>query len=112
MKIEVLYVDGCPNHQRTVNRVNLLLRELSLPAELTEVLITDIGSALANRFLGSPTVRVNGIDVEPSARTSTQFGLACRTYLNRTSREGVPSVELIRQGLEQAQLSESEHQCR
>ena len=112
MKIEVLYIDGCPNHRRTVDRVNELLNELRLPAELIEVLITDFGSALANRFLGSPTVRVNGIDVESSVRTSTQFGLAWRTYLDDANHRGVPSVELIRQGLEQAQLSESESQCR
>ena len=95
-----------------MERVNELLNELRSPAELIEVLITDFGSALANRFLGSPTVRINGIDLEPSARTANQFGLMCRAYLNGTNREGVPSVELIRQALKQAQLSESEPQCR
>ena len=103
MRVEVLYIDGCPNRQRTVERVKALLKELRSPAEVIEVPVTDLGSALANRFLGSPTVRVNGIDVEPAARTSNQFGFMCRTYLDGTNREGVPSVELIRQALEQAQ---------
>jgi len=90
-----------------VERVNELLKELRLPAELIEVRVTDFPSASAHRFLGSPTVKINGIDVEPSARTSSQFGLMCRTYLDGTNRDGVPCIELIRQGLEQAQLLEA-----
>jgi hypothetical protein len=102
VKIEVLYIDGCPNHRRTMERVNELLKELSLPAELIGVPVTDSASALAHRFLGSPTVRINGIDVELSARTSNQFGLMCRTYFDGTNPEGVPSRELIREALLEA----------
>ena len=106
MTVEILYLDSCPNHQRTVDRVSELLKELRSPAEPVEVPIADLGSALANRFLGSPTVRVNGIDVEPIARSSNQFGLACRTYQDGGKWNGVPSFELIRQALKQAQLAE------
>ena len=102
MKIEVFYIDGCPNHRRTVERVKELLHELRSPAELIEVLVADSTSALAYRFLGSPAVKINGLDVESSARTSNQFGLMCRTYLDGTKREGVPSIELIRLALLEA----------
>jgi hypothetical protein len=100
--IEVLYIDGCPNHRRTVERVNELIKELRLAADVMEAPVTDFASALAYRFLGSPTVRVNGLDVESSVRTSTQFGLACRTYFDGTKREGVPSRKLIREALLEA----------
>ena len=99
MKIEVLYIDGCPNHGRTVERVNELLKEFGLTADVLEMPVTDSASALAYRFLGSPTVRINGIDVEPSARTSNQFGLMCRTYLDGTKRQGFPSRVLLREAL-------------
>ena len=102
MKIEIFYIDGCPNHRRTVERVDELLKHFRLAADVLEVPVTDSLSALAYRFLGSPTVRINGIDVEPSARTSSQFGLMCRTYLNGPKREGVPSRELIREALLEA----------
>ncbi len=102
MTVEVFYIDGCPNHRPTVDRVKELLNDLRSPTELIEVPVTDFGSALANRFLGSPAVRVNGIDVEPSARTSTQFGLACRTYVDGQRREGIPSRELICEALLEA----------
>jgi hypothetical protein len=108
VRVEVFYIDGCPNHQRTVERVKALLNELPSAAEMIEVPITDVGSALANRFLGSPTVRVNEIDVEPSARISNQFGLMCRTYLDGAKRGGIPPIELIRDALERAhQYTES-----
>lgn len=102
MKVEVFYIDGCPNHQPAVGRVNELLQELRLTGNVLEVPVTDSASATAVRFLGSPTVRVNGVDVEPSSRTSDQFGLACRTYVDGSRREGVPSVELIHRALLEA----------
>lgn len=112
MKIEVLYIEGCPNHQPTVERVKAILKDLAVAGEVVELAVIDPATASMLRFLGSPSVRINGMDVEPSARSSNQFGLMCRTYLDGTQRNGVPSVELIRQAFEQAQLSEGEPQCR
>lgn len=45
------------------------------------------------RFLGSPTVRVNSVDVEPAARRRSDFGFACRTY----NGQGIPDRELFKQ---------------
>lgn len=102
MKVEVFYIDGCPNHQPAVGRVNELLQELRLTGNVLEVPVTDSASATVVRFLGSPTIHVNGVDVDPSSRTSSQFGLMCRTYLDGPQRGGVPSVELIRRALLEA----------
>ena len=102
MKVEILYIDGCPNRQPAVERVNELLQEFCLTGDVLEVPVTDSASATAARFLGSPTIHVNGIDVEPSSRTSDQFGLMCRTYVNGPRRDGVPSAELIRRALMEA----------
>ena len=99
MTVEVFYIDSCPNHQPTVDRVNEVLEEMGLTADVMDIRVADSGSAVATRFLGSPTVHVNGIDVEPSARTANQFGVMCRTYLDESQRQGVPSTELIRQAL-------------
>jgi hypothetical protein len=96
MKIEVFYIDGCPNHQPTVDRVNQVLDDLGLTADVMNIRVIDSKSAVATRFLGSPTVRVNGIDLERPAQSSNHFGLMCRTYLDGSLREGVPPTELIR----------------
>lgn len=90
MQIEVLYFEDCPNHLPTVERINAVLREEGCRADVREVLVPDATTAARVRFLGSPTVRVNGIDIEPAARDRRDFGLMCRRYAS-----GVPSHELI-----------------
>ena len=102
MKVEVFYIDGCPNRQPAVERVNELLQGFRLTGNVLEVQVTDSASAIAARFLGSPTIHVNGIDVEPSSRTSDQLGLMCRTYVDGSQRDGLPSAELIRRALLEA----------
>lgn len=47
------------------------------------------------RFLGSPTVRVDGVDVEPGAEERTDFGLKCRIYRTPEGMSGMPSPAWI-----------------
>lgn len=102
MKIEVLYFDGCPNHKPAVERIHELLREEGVSAELLEVNVNDAMIAQQVGFLGSPSVRVNGLDVEPEARTARDYGMMCRTYSVDGRREGMPSREVLRQAIREA----------
>ena len=68
MKIEVLYFEGCPNHLPAVELMREVAAELGIGADIQEVEVTDQAEAERLRFLGSPTIQVNGIDVEPEAR--------------------------------------------
>jgi len=97
LQIEVLYFDDCPNHLPTVERINTVLHEEGCSAEVREVLVPDVQTAQRVNFLGSPTVRVNGIDIEPAAADRKDFGLMCRRYTG-----GVPSHELIRSAVRSA----------
>lgn len=97
IQIEVLYFEDCPNHLPTVERINTVLREEGCCADLREVLVPDVSTAESVNFLGSPTVRVNGIDIEPAANDRKDFGLMCRRYTG-----GVPSHELIRAAVRSA----------
>lgn len=99
MKVEILYFSGCRNHRPAVDRVREALHKESLAAEMIEVEVKDEGTARAMRFLGSPTIRVDGQDVEVSARSVEGFGLSCRTYTDQGRRTGVPPLELIRSAL-------------
>jgi hypothetical protein len=54
MKIEVLYFDGCPNHEPAVERIHELLREEGISAEVVEVNVSDASIAQKVGFLGSP----------------------------------------------------------
>ena len=96
MKIEVLYFEGCPNHLPAVERLQDTLHSLGRNDEIHQVEIRSQAEAEAVGFVGSPSIRINGADVEPWARTAKTFGLICRAYLHGSQRSGVPSRELLR----------------
>jgi hypothetical protein len=85
MRIEVLYFDGCPNHAPTVEQVKQITADLGVQERVEEIEVTSLDQAQQLRFLGSPTVRVNGVDIDPSARQRTNYGLSCRFYCNADS---------------------------
>ena len=98
VRIEIYYTGGCPNRETTLRRVWAALKELRIAGEVREVRV-DPTWAPAFHFLGSPTVHVNGVDIEPSARTSSYNGVMCRTYRDGEQIEGAPSTQLIRQAI-------------
>lgn len=102
MKIEVLYFDGCPNHKPAIERVQHLLDEDGVSAEVAEVNVNDESIAQKVGFLGSPSIRVNGLDVEPEAQAVRDYGMMCRTYAVNGRREGLPSREMLRQAIREA----------
>jgi mercuric ion transport protein len=95
VKVEVLFFKGCPNHLPTVERVRETLHTMGRHEDIREIEVDTHDKAEANAFLGSPSVRIDGADIEPSARDATVFGLTCRTYVNGATRTGLPSRELI-----------------
>jgi hypothetical protein len=98
MKVEVLYFEGCPNHKPAVERVQSVLKQQGIVAELTEIEVPNAETAKAMRFPGSPTIRVNGLDIDPTSRTATEIGFACRCY-----EGGLPSEDMIRAALRQTE---------
>ncbi len=108
MRVEVLYFEDCPNHAPTVQRVRAELVSRGLPKEIEEVEIHNQAEAAALGFLGSPSVRINGLDIEEEARNLKSFGMSCRTYLEGTVRSGSPSSDLIGRALNE-QTSQASH---
>lgn len=101
MKVEVMYIADCPNHESTLEHARAALQAMGVPAVVDEVEVRTEADAEMWQFLGSPTVRVNGLDVEPEARGSRHFGFGCRSYLENGRRSGQPSKELIQRALEE-----------
>ena len=98
IQIEVLFFDGCANHEPTVRLAREVADALGVDAKVREVAVADSEDAEAQRFLGSPSVRVNGRDIEPGADDRTDFTLSCRMY----GASGVPPRDLMREALEVA----------
>ena len=107
MKVEIFFFSGCPNHGPAVESVSGILRQESVSAELLEIEIKDIDTAHAIGFLGSPSIRIDGRDVEPNARSSRAFGLTCRTYIDDGFRAGVPPSDIIRAAVKEAKRNQS-----
>ena len=97
MRIEVLYCDGCSNHAPRVERVKQITADLSVQERIEEIEVTSLDQAQQLRFLGSPTVRVNGVDIDPSVRQRITYGLSCRVY---SGVSGVPPDNLIMAALQ------------
>jgi len=102
VRVEILYLLGCPNHVQTVDRVREVLRQEGTPAEMVEVEVKDAAAADRVAFLGSPSIRVDGQDVEAAARGVRAFGMMCRTYIDGGRRAGVPPPEWIRAAVREA----------
>ena len=98
MRIEFLYWEGCPSHPEALALLREVLRERAIgdPIEMREV--TTHEDAVALEFPGSPTIRVDGRDVDP-AGSDWPPGLSCRVY---RLPDGRPSPVPSRQQLEEA----------
>lgn len=95
--VELLYFDGCPGHERLRPVLERLAAEAG--GELRLRAVETLEDAEAERFLGSPTVRVDGVDVEPAAGERDDFGLKCRIYRSEEGQSGAPPEAWIRAAL-------------
>lgn len=109
--VEVLYFDGCPNHRGAVALVERLGAELGLDPEIRLVNVPDPEAAERRRFLGSPTVRVGGRDVEPGADSRSDYVVSCRVYPSERGLAGQPDARWVREALlrEAVALGAAEH---
>ncbi len=98
MMIEVLYFEGCPNREAAVDSAREVVAALALSAEIRQIEIRSPEHAEELRFLGSPSVRVNGSDIEPGADDRNEFALSCRIY----GESGLPPRELLVAALREA----------
>ena len=94
-RIEVLVFEGCPHLDLALARVHEALAKANAAAELQVVQVENEEQARQLRFLGSPTVRVRGADVELEATERTHYGLQCRVYSVNGHLEGAPSTDWI-----------------
>jgi hypothetical protein len=97
--VEILHVADCPNYPGALALVERVVAELGVQAELRTYLVADQAAAVAARFPGSPTVRVDGRDVEPGAEPPAEFTLACRLYRLEHRFAGQPDERWVRDAL-------------
>ena len=77
-------------------------RLAGIEPELRLVNVTDEEAAQRLHFLGSPTIRVNGEDVEPNAGERADYALSCRVYQTDRGVAGQPDEDWVRDALVRA----------
>ena len=94
MRVEILYFDGCPNHHGARELVQQVSSELGVAPEIRMVEVADLEAAERLRFLGSPSVRVDGCDVEPGADAHARQGhqRSPRRTLGSRRALGIPAL--------------------
>jgi hypothetical protein len=100
VKIELLYCDGCPSWQTGLEKLRsaIKLEQGDDPVELVKV--EDNSDAARQKFLGSPSFRINGQELWPEERES--YSLSCRIYTTPDGMKGWPSVEMLQEKLKAA----------
>ena len=102
MKVELLYFDGCPSREAFLPRLYELLAQAGVDAPVQQRRVESDATAQSDRFLGSPTLRVDGVDVEPGAWDRTDYGLKCRLYPSEDGLRGAPPDEWVLNALQHA----------
>lgn len=97
MKIEFLYFEDCPGHEPALSLLERILSESGAEVPIEKIEITTQEFAIQHRFLGSPSIRINGKDIE-GREEGSEYGLKCRIYPETGS--GVPSEVMLRKALE------------
>ena len=104
--VEVLYSDGCPNHETLLPHLRELLVSASVDSEVALRRVESAEIAETECFLGLPSVRVNGHDVDPGAAERTDYGLKCRLYATEAGFGGAPPDQWILDALHRATAPE------
>lgn len=107
MKVEVLYVSGCPSHPAAVKLVRDVLAAQGVATDIHEVLVWDEGIASELKFAGSPTIRINGKDVAGESQTTKNFSLSCRLYFG-SKQIGLPPAETVHRAVLEARRGEQQ----
>jgi hypothetical protein len=85
VQVELLYWEGCPSHPQALAALREQMQMLGLDPDGVQVReVTDDEHAARERFVGSPTIRIDGNDViDPGEQPPA---LACRIYRRRDGR--------------------------
>lgn len=97
--IEILSRDDCEGRGMAVAVVQRILDETGIDAHLEVVDMSDDNEAEERRVLGSPTIRVEGRDVEPGANKRTDFTVGDRVYRVERGLQGWPDERWIREAV-------------
>ncbi len=105
MRVELLYWDGDPHYMTARQRLVEVLTEDAFETPIQMIAVNSTADAELLAFPGSPTIRIDGVDIHPAG--ATEIGLRARAYPPDDDHaappsEAVPGKRLIRRAVERA----------
>ncbi len=98
MRVSFLYYEECSSHDLALERLREVVAEVGIPNEVEVIKVETEDQARELRFVGSPTIRVDGQDIDPPI--DSRYGLTCRDYRLEDDRiSPLPSKDMIRRAL-------------
>lgn len=101
MVIRVLTFEGCPHGEAAADLVEKTVRDLHLKADIKAIQVKSESEARRYQFLGSPSIQVDGQDIERKRRNEAP-SFACRVYRTPNGITGVPPRELLVDAIREA----------
>ena len=98
-RIELLWFSECPNYPAARRLLEAVIAEVQPGTEIAETDASDVGVAERVRFPGSPTIRVNGRDVDPAFVDPGDYTPRCRLYRTSVGLRGLPERQWIADAL-------------
>lgn len=92
--IEVLYTEDCPFWREVTETIEEVLKESKIKAVVKRVKVSGEDEAKRLRFPGSPTVRINDVDVDPMFKETTG-AISCRVYTYQGKIYELPPKDMI-----------------
>jgi glutaredoxin len=102
MVIRVITFEGCPNCQATRDLVEKTVQQMHVNASIEDIQIANEEEARRYRFLGSPTIQIDGQDIEADRRDD-RASFSCRVYRTRNGITGVPPTDLLVEAINRVQ---------
>lgn len=96
--VEVLTLEGCPHAAPAIELASRVAAEARIRAEVRIVKVAQ-SEAEPLRFLGSPSIRVRGHDVEPGADARHDYSHSCRLYETSAGLRPLPNEAWLRDAL-------------
>ena len=98
--VTFLFYEDCPSHELALERLREVLDEEGIAAEVEVVKVESEEQAQERHFVGSPTILLNGQDIDPPLPAS-YYTLTCRAYHLEDGRiSPLPSRGMIRRAIE------------
>lgn len=98
MRVNFLYYEDCPSHDLALERLREVMAEEGIHGEVEVLKVETEERARELCFVGSPTIRVDGQDIDPP--NDPTYALTCRAYHLEDDRiSPLPSKDMIRRAL-------------